>query len=85
MQELSHPKAPPVVRNWVANPPVWVNIRQTTAGYTRPAALARLDAGEEHAIALALELHADLLLMDDEKCFVVARAKGLQVTAPWAS
>jgi predicted nucleic acid-binding protein len=42
--------------------------------------LAGLDAGEEDAIALALELHADLLLMDDEEGATAARAKGLEVT-----
>lgn len=40
----------------------------------------RLDAGEEDAIALAVELHADLLLMDDEDGVLVARGKGLEVT-----
>jgi predicted nucleic acid-binding protein len=39
-----------------------------------------LDAGEEAAILLALELHADLLLMDDEEGVMAARAKGLEVT-----
>jgi predicted nucleic acid-binding protein len=42
--------------------------------------LAVLDAGEEDAIALALELHADLLLMDDEAGAIAARARGLEVT-----
>lgn len=39
-----------------------------------------LDAGEEAAIALAVELHADLMLMDDEEGVIAARAKGLEVT-----
>lgn len=77
--ELSHPKAPLVVRDWIASPPAWIEIRQTGA-YTDDAALALLDAGEKDAIALALELHADLMLMDDEEGALAARAKGFEVT-----
>jgi predicted nucleic acid-binding protein len=39
-----------------------------------------LDEGETAAIALATSLRADLLLMDDRKGVIVARAKGLRVT-----
>ena len=42
--------------------------------------LKRLDAGEGAAIALAVELGADLLLMDDEEGVAAARGKGLEVT-----
>ena len=78
--ELGHPKAPLVVREWINNPPDWVDIRQSPVSHAPDSALAGLDAGEEDAIALALELHADLLLMDDEEGATAARAKGLEVT-----
>ena len=39
-----------------------------------------LDEGETAAIALAISLDADLLLMDERKGVVVARSKGLRVT-----
>jgi predicted nucleic acid-binding protein len=78
--ELSHPKAPQVVQDWISSPPEWVDIRQSPAAHAHDLALASLDAGEEDAIALALELHADLLLMDDEEGAITARAKGLEVT-----
>jgi predicted nucleic acid-binding protein len=78
--ELRHPKAPLLVRDWIARPPEWVELRQTPANYVRDRALAGLDAGEEDAIALALELRADLLVMDDEEGVTAARAKGLEVT-----
>jgi predicted nucleic acid-binding protein len=42
--------------------------------------MGNLDAGEEDAIALAIELHADLLLMDDREGVIVARRKGIEVT-----
>jgi len=76
--ELSHPKAPSVVRNWVTAPPSWVDVREASHPYDP--SLEALDAGEEAAIALAIELHADLLLMDDEEGVIAARRKGLEVT-----
>jgi len=78
--ELGHPKAPLVVRDWISHPPEWVDIRQSPVSHAHDSALAGLDAGEEDAIALALELNADLLLMDDEEGATAARAKGLEVT-----
>jgi predicted nucleic acid-binding protein len=42
-------------------------------------ALDKLDAGEEDAIALAVELRADLLLMDDREGVIVARRMGFKV------
>jgi predicted nucleic acid-binding protein len=77
--ELAHPKAPTVVRNWIASPPDWVEIRKAEVDSHDPA-LESLDAGEEAAITLAIEVHADLLLMDDEEGVAVARGKGLEVT-----
>ena len=78
-EELGHPKAPLVVKNWISRPPEWVDIRQSSTPRSHDSVLAGLDAGEEDAIALALELHADLLLMDDEEGARAARAKGLEV------
>jgi predicted nucleic acid-binding protein len=77
--ELAHPKAPLVVRNWIADPPAWVDVRKTARAYIHDASLEKLDAGEEDAIALAIEIHADLLLMDDEDGVIAARGKGLEV------
>jgi hypothetical protein len=45
----------------------------------RDAALDKLDAGEASAILLAIQLHADLLLMDDAEGAAAARAKGFEV------
>jgi predicted nucleic acid-binding protein len=77
--ELAHPKAPVAVRNWIADPPVWVDVRKTASAHIHDASLEKLDAGEEDAIALAIEIHADLLLMDDEDGVIAARGKGLEV------
>ncbi len=74
--ELGHPKAPPAVKDWIASPPAWVDIRQTPADHQSDPSMAALDAGEQDAIALALELHADLVLMDDEEGAAVAGPRG---------
>jgi predicted nucleic acid-binding protein len=76
--ELSHPKAPPVVRSWIAAPPPWVDVRPAPFGHDP--VLDGLDPGEEAAILLAIDLRADLLLMDDEEGVIAARTKGLEVT-----
>lgn len=76
--ELKHPKAPLVVRSWVATPPSWLDVRPVSS--FQDASLAALDAGEGAAIALAIEIHADLVLMDDDEGVIAAREKGLEVT-----
>jgi len=62
----------------VATPPKWVEVRQTH--HAHDLAVEELDPGEEDAIALAIELHADLLLMDDRNGVRAARRKGIEVT-----
>ena len=42
--------------------------------------MRNLDAGEGDAIVLAVELQADLLLMDDREGVLAARRKGFAVT-----
>lgn len=66
------------MRNWVAAPPPWLDVRPSIP--FQDASLEALDVGEGSAIALAIELHADLLLMDDEEGVIAARGKGLAVT-----
>jgi predicted nucleic acid-binding protein len=78
--ELKHLKAPFAVRDWIAAPPAWVNVRQTPSAHLHDESMEGLDAGEEDAIALAIELHADLVLIGDEDGVIVARGKGLEVT-----
>jgi predicted nucleic acid-binding protein len=75
--EPKHPKAPLVVRNWIAAPPPWVDVRSSSP--FQDASLETLDAGEGAAIAPAIKLHAELLLMDDEESVIAARGKGLEV------
>ena len=71
--------APALVRTWIASPPPWVEVR-TVTDFRPDTSLRNLDAGEENAIALALELHADLILMDDREGVAAARSRGLTAT-----
>lgn len=72
-----------MVRNWIASPPDWVEIRNAKVEIHDPA-LESLDAGEEAAITLAIEVHADLLLMDDEEGVAPRAAKGWRSPGRWA-
>jgi predicted nucleic acid-binding protein len=74
--ELADQFAPPAVRQWIANPPAWLQIAQAPA--TVP--IAGLHKGEAAAIALAASLSADLLLMDDRRGVLAAERQGLRVT-----
>jgi predicted nucleic acid-binding protein len=78
--ELSDPDAPPLVREWIADPPAWLDIHGAPIRQFDEAALEGLDEGETAAIALAISLDADLVFLDDRKGVVVARRKGLRVT-----
>ena len=75
--ELLHPGAPQPVRDWAANPPAWLVVSATPG--SDGGLSERLDAGERAAIALALSLRADLVLMDDRAGVVAAAANGLDV------
>ena len=61
--ELLHDAAPIAVRTWAANPPAWVEIR--AAKQTIEA--KDISDADREAIALARELNASVLLMDDSQ------------------
>lgn len=75
--ELLHPGAPPLVREWATLPPPWLKIMPALA--SEDSRVAGLDAGEAAAISLALTLPADLVLMDERAGVATARAKALNV------
>ena len=65
MQELIHAGAPPAVKTWLNQLPVWIDVR--SAQFEHDSGLAFLDPGEREAIQLAEDQHADLLLIDERK------------------
>ena len=77
--ELLNPLAPALIQNWAAALPSWVEVKQVP-NVPDDAALRPLGAGERAAIALALSIHADLVLMDERKGTQAAMSKGLDVT-----
>ncbi len=77
MEELRHPRTPPIVRAWSADLPDWLDIHQID---TAPDdILLTLDPGEQAAILLAQVLGADLLLADDRDARRVAEQRELTV------
>lgn len=74
--ELGNPEAPAIVREWIAALPPWLEIHHASD----LSAVGGLGAGEVEAIALALQLRADLLLMDDRRGVKAALGKGIEVT-----
>lgn len=78
LNELGHPAAPESLRSWALSRPLWLNVHPDPD--FSDAETSRLDAGERAAIALAEQLPAELLLMDERKGVRVALGKGLEVT-----
>jgi len=79
LKELSAPATPILVRNLLADRPRWLEVRDPGTDALQAIA-ADLDAGERPALALALELHADLVLMDDEEGRGEAKSLGIRTT-----
>lgn len=74
--ELGHADAPEPVRQWISQPPGWLEIHAIAAR----AAERGLDEAEAAAISLAESLRAGLLLMDERAGVRVGRQRGLRVT-----
>jgi len=74
--ELRNPGAPQLVSDWISNLPDWVEIHTVT----NPDLTLALGQGEQEAITLALQMEADVLLMDERKGRREALARGLTVS-----
>jgi predicted nucleic acid-binding protein len=78
--ELSCEATPPAVRNWMQQPPHWLEILAAPVAASGDPSLAALDSGERAAIVLAESIRADLLLIDDRAGAIIAQRRGLAVT-----
>jgi predicted nucleic acid-binding protein len=77
LAELRDEEAPPLVREWAANPPNWVSVHATSE--TPGRGPFDLHAGERAAIELSKALNAKLLVMDEIEGRLAARSMGLSV------
>jgi predicted nucleic acid-binding protein len=73
--ELASSKRPSEVRAFIATPPPWLRILAPTSIETIP----RLDSGETAAIALAKEVRAGRLIIDEYRGRKAAVQRGLRV------
>ena len=76
-EELQAEGAPGSVRDWAAHRPAWLEVRP--AFLPLDVGHHPLDAGECEAIALALELKAHLLILDDRDARTEASRRNLKV------
>ncbi len=77
LEELRQPNTPAVVQAFANAPPSWLEVR--TISSPPDSSLDNLDPGEREAIALALELQANTLLIDDLAGREAALLHGLEI------
>jgi predicted nucleic acid-binding protein len=80
MSELRAEGAPDNVRQWAANPPGWLKIHPDAQDENRVLAFETIDAGEREALALALDLQASLIVVDERAARRVATDLGFVTT-----
>jgi predicted nucleic acid-binding protein len=79
LMELRSPGAPAPVREWARHPPAWLRVERVDPALLADTALD-IDPGEREAIALARQLQAELLVIDDQAGRREARRWNLTVT-----
>lgn len=77
VSELTQPDTPQPVRAWMEQLPEWIAVR--SPGLPLPIFPSSLGLGEREAIALAEELHADALLVDDEAARIEASRRNIPI------
>ena len=73
--ELQSESTPEKVKKWIQSAPAWVEVRKADISLFTPA--TEIQDGEREAIALAIELKADALLIDDKNGRKEAKRAGL--------
>jgi predicted nucleic acid-binding protein len=77
--ELRDARAPQPVRNWISQPPAWIEIVEVTDAEIASVCID-LDLGERAAIALAERRRADLILIDEADGRIEAVRRSFRVT-----
>ena len=73
--ELQHLDTPAFVRDWITRRPSWLTIQPLRSA--PDPSLSHLDAGEREAIAMAEQVHADQLLLDETEARQEAARRNL--------
>ena len=81
IDELTHVRTPTKVREWASAPPTWLRVMTTTGGLPDE----KLGPGESAAIALAIDVAADALLIDERDGTGVARRLGIKTVGTLAT
>jgi predicted nucleic acid-binding protein len=81
IEELTHVRTPAKVREWVSAPPTWLRVTTTAGGFPDE----RLGPGESAAIAIAIDVAADALLIDERDGTGVARRLGIKTVGTLAT
>lgn len=76
--ELLDPHTPPSVQHWMARRPRWIETRDVHLPQDAEL-IGQLHPGEAEGIQLALELRAEVLVMDERRGRQLATARGLTV------
>lgn len=76
LTELGHASAPVQISKWATNPPAWVTVAEPEL---IPTEFDGLDFGERQALALAKQIKADLVLLDDKVARRVAQRELMRV------
>ena len=76
-EELRRDRTPLPVRNWIDSDPGWLEVRRASLELNEVA--KSLGKGEREAIALAIELNVDALLLDDKRAKNEARRRNIPV------
>jgi predicted nucleic acid-binding protein len=76
--ELRASSAPAEVKNWSNTIPAWLQVQ--AAKSTSNPALQHLHPGEREAISLALQLNANLVILDEKAARQAAQALGFRIT-----
>ena len=76
--ELSDRLAPDPVRHWIMQKPDWLLVQEVIS--SNDIELNLLHRGEQEAISLAIQLSADLIILDERVARKVAESYGIPVT-----
>ncbi len=81
-EELNGPKTPQQIKDWIQSPPEWIEIRQADISLFTPK--MKIEDGEREALAVALELNATAVLLDDNRAAKEAQRLNLSIVRTYA-